>query len=147
MSSMNEILASFWERDIRTLIGEINQFKSEENLWKIHGSIKNSAGNLALHIAGGSNFLIGTTLANTGYVRNRDLEFAQKGVPQKDLIAGLEALIPMIGQTVRSIDLEAAYPRMFDNKQVTNGYLLVILLTHLSYHTGQVNYLRRMIDS
>lgn len=146
MNSMNDILAAFWERDLRILVDEINQFKSEENLWKIHGTIKNSAGNLALHITGGSSFLIGTVLANTGYVRNRDLEFSRKGVPRKDLVAGLEAIIPMIKQTVLAVDLDAEYPRIFDDKKVTNGYLLVRLLAHLSYHTGQVNYLRRMID-
>lgn len=147
MSYMNEILANFWERDIRILIEEINQFKSEENLWKIQGSIKNSAGNLALHIAGGTNFLIGNILGNNGYVRNRDLEFSQKGVPRSELIAGLEGLIPMIRKTVGSVDLEAEYPRIFDDKNVTNGYLVVRLLAHLGYHTGQVNYLRRMIDN
>lgn len=143
---MNEFLAKFYERDIRKLIEEINLFRDESNLWKIHGSIKNPAGNLALHIIGGTNFLIGATLANTGYIRNRDLEFSANGVKRLELISGLEALIPMINQTLSSIDLDAGYPRMFDDKKVTNGYLLIQLLAHLNYHLGQVNYLRRMLE-
>ena len=71
MTNKNEI-ANFYERDIRKLIDEINSFKNEENLWRTSGTIKNSAGNLALHIIGGLSYLIGATLSHTGYVRNRD---------------------------------------------------------------------------
>lgn len=125
-----------------------SSFSDEEgNLWKTSGSINNSAGNLALHIIGGTNFLIGATLANTGYVRNRDLEFSAKGVKRSELVSGLEALLPTIQQALNSIDLNAEYPRMFDDKKVTNSYLLVQLLVHLNYHLGQVNYLRRMLES
>src|SRR5215207_1729843 len=73
-------LSEFYERDIRKLIEEVNLFKSEENLWKTDGSVKNSSGNLVLHIIGGLNYLIGATLAHTGYVRDRDQEFIRKGV-------------------------------------------------------------------
>ncbi len=54
---LNSTLGGFYERDLRKLIEEINLFKDEENLWKTFGSIKNPAGNLALHIIGGSNYL------------------------------------------------------------------------------------------
>jgi len=144
---MNDIIAKFYERDIRKLIDEIKLFREEGNLWKTSGSINNSAGNLALHIIGGTNFLIGATLANTGYVRNRDLEFSAKGVKRSELVSGLEALLPTIQQALNSIDLNAEYPRMFDDNKVTNSYLLVQLLAHLNYHLGQVNYLRRMLES
>ncbi|MBA4053701.1 MAG: DinB superfamily protein, partial [Marivirga sp.] len=77
---LNSILANFYERDIRKLIEEINLFRMEENLWRTQGSVKNSSGNLVLHIIGGTNYLIGATLAHTGYVRNRDQEFTIKGV-------------------------------------------------------------------
>ncbi|HJS55569.1 MAG TPA: hypothetical protein VJ765_13540, partial [Chitinophagaceae bacterium] len=60
---LNTVLANFYVRDIRKLIEELNQFKNEENLWITQGSVKNSAGNLALHIIGGLNYLIGTILA------------------------------------------------------------------------------------
>lgn len=144
---MNDIIAKFYERDIRKLIDEIKLFREEGNLWKTSGNINNSAGNLALHIIGGTNFLIAATLANTGYVRNRDLEFSAKGVKRSELVSGLEALLPTIQQALNSIDLNAEYPRMFDDKKVTNSYLLVQLLAHLNYHLGQVNYLRRMLES
>ena len=82
---LNSIVANFYERDIRKLIEEINLFSNEEDLWKTQGSVKNSSGNLVLHIIGGMNHLIGAVLAQTGYVRNRDQEFILKGWKEKCL--------------------------------------------------------------
>ena len=146
---LNTVLANFYERDIRRLIEEVSLFKNEENLWKIGGSVKNSSGNLVLHVAGGLNHLIGATLAHTDYVRNRDQEFIKKDVAKKDLVAQLEALIPMINKTLNDFtpqQMEAEFPFVFDGKKASNGYVLVNLLAHLNYHLGQVNYLRRMLE-
>jgi hypothetical protein len=66
---LNKTLATFYERDIRKLIEEVNSFKNEEYLWKTHESVKNSCGNLVLHLIGGLNYLIGANLGQTGYVR------------------------------------------------------------------------------
>jgi len=107
---LNRVLANFYERDIRKLIEDLNSFRNEENLWRTQGSVKNSSGNLALHVIGGTNYLIGATLAQTGYVRNRDLEFIRKDVERRELVAQLEQLIPMINKTLNTINMEAEYP-------------------------------------
>jgi len=143
---LNSDLANFYERDIRRLIEEIMLFKNEGDLWRTQGSVKNSSGNLVLHIIGGLNHLIGATLAQSGYVRNRDEEFTSKDVERKYLVARLEELIPMITETVNARDLEAEYPTFFDKPKTSNGYVLVQLLAHLNYHLGQVNYLRRILE-
>lgn len=145
--SLNHTLAEFYERDLRKLIEEVNLFKNEEDLWRTTGSVKNSSGNLVLHIVGGLNYLIGATLAKTGYVRNRDQEFTMKGVPRKELVEKLEALIPMVTQTLNALtpeDMETEYPIFFDKPKTSHSYVLVQLLAHLNYHLGQVNYLRRI---
>jgi hypothetical protein len=111
--------------------------------------VKNSSGNLALHIIGGMNYLIGAALAQTGYVRDRDQEFIRKGVARKEIVIQLEALIPMITQTLTALGqdgMEAEYPRIFDDMKTSNSYVLVQLLVHLNYHLGQVNYLRRIFE-
>ncbi len=146
---LNSILATFYERDIRRLIEEINLFKNEDDLWRTGRAVKNPAGNLVLHIIGGLNHLIGATLAQTGYVRNRNQEFSSKGVEMEELVAQLEALISMINKTVNCLtpeDMEAAYPIFFDEPNTTTSYVLLQLLLHLNYHLGQVNYLHRMFD-
>ncbi len=146
---LNTALANFYERDIRRLIEEVNLFKNDEDLWKSCGTIKNPAGNLVLHIIGGSNYLIGAALAKTGYIRNRDKEFTGTGVERKYLLAGLEELIPMICKTLNDLtqeQLEAEYPFMFDGAKRPVSYVLLQLALHLNYHLGQVNYLRRMLE-
>src|SRR5437016_1805662 len=135
------ILANFYERDLRKLVEEINLFQDEDNLWRTRGNVKNPAGNLALHIIGGLNYLIGTNLAHTGYVRNRDREFTMKGVKRQELVAGLEVLIPMIRTTLTGLtpeQMEAEYPILFDDAKNSNTYVLTQLLAHLNYHLGQV---------
>jgi hypothetical protein len=142
-------LAELYQRDIEKLIAEIDLFKHEENIWKTTGTIKNSCGNLALHIIGGLNFHIGATLANTGYVRDRDQEFMTTGIPRKVLTDELKALIPVIKKTISSMQperLNEAHPKFFDKENATISYVLTQLLLHLNYHTGQVNYLRRTFE-
>jgi hypothetical protein len=146
---LNNLLANFYERDIRKLIDEVNLFRNEEDLWRTTGSVKNSSGNLILHIVGGLNYLIGATLAGTGYVRDRDQEFIRKGVERKELVSELEKLIPMINDTLNGLtpeDMEAEYPIFFDKPKTTTGYVLLQLALHLNYHLGQVNYLRRVLE-
>jgi len=143
---LNNVLTNFYERDIRKLIEEVNLFKNEENLWKTQGSLKNSSGNLVLHIIGGLNYLIGATLAHSGYIRDRDQEFIRKGVERKVLVAQLEELIPMINKTVNALDIEAEYPLIFDDAKRSNSYVVMQLSLHLNYHLGQVNYLRRILE-
>jgi hypothetical protein len=146
---LNSVLANFYERDIRKLIEEINLFKDEENLWKTGGSIRNSSGNLVMHIIGGLNHLIGATLAQTGYIRNRDQEFMIKGVARKELVDQLEKLISMINRTLNGLtekDMETDYPIFFDKPKTSVSYVLIQLLAHLNYHLGQVNYLRRVFE-
>ena len=145
---LNSMLVSFYERDLRKVIEEINQFKNEADLWRTQGSVKNSSGNLVLHLIGGMNYHIGANMGHTGYIRDRDQEFSRKGVERKVLVDQLETLMARIGKTVNAMtpeDLEAEYPMLFDGEKRSNSYMLVQLLTHLNYHLGQVNYLRRII--
>lgn len=146
---LNIILAGFYERDIRTLIEEVNLFKKEEDLWKTLGTVKNSSGNLVLHIIGGMNHHVGATVARTGYVRNRDLEFSQKDVPREVLVSRLDELSKLIKTTLEAMDkdrMETEFPIPFDGATNSHSYVLTQLLVHLNYHRGQVNYLRRILE-
>ncbi|MCB9268954.1 MAG: hypothetical protein H6561_05230 [Lewinellaceae bacterium] len=81
---MNETLAQFYTRDLYKLIDEVKAFRDEVNLWKTAGSIRNTSGNLVLHLIGGSNYLFGTVLAHTGYVRDRERNSPKTESPKKN---------------------------------------------------------------
>jgi len=139
----------FYQRDIQRVIDEIALFKDEANIWKICGSTKNSAGNLALHLIGGLNYLIGTNILHTGYVRNRDAEFTTKGIEKEQLMEQLKELNSMIGKAISSLTeekLDSSFPIFFDKENATVNYVLIQLLLHLNYHLGQINYLRRILE-
>jgi hypothetical protein len=145
----NTELIEFYERDIQKLIQEIKAFKNEENLWRTVGTINNSSGNLALHLIAGMNFLIGTTIGNSGYVRNREQEFTTKGVDRKTIISQLLELIATIKKAITPLneeELAKPFPIYFDKENATKGYVLTQLLLHLNYHLGQINYLRRSLE-
>jgi hypothetical protein len=121
----------------------------EKNLWKTVDGIKNPVGNLCLHLVGNLNTFIGKNLGQTNYVRNRELEFTQKDLPKSLLIQQVENTKLIVIKTLESLDekkLEETYPENILGNEMSTGFFLIYLLTHLSYHIGQINYLRRILD-
>lgn len=144
-----EELAQIFERDLTKLIEEIKLYKDESNLWLKQGSIANAAGNLALHLSGNLNHFIGSGLGNTGYIRNRDAEFSTKSVPREELLIQLEKTIDVVKSAILNLtveDFEKTFPIQKRGESLSTSYMLLHLLTHLSYHLGQINYHRRMIQ-
>ena len=142
-------LQLLFTRDLNKLRNEIEWYKKEENLWKIEGHIANSAGNLCLHLIGNLNTFIGKEMGNTGYVRNRELEFSAKNVPRLDLVDKIDETIQVVNNSLANLDdssVENDYPVIVFEGKTSIGYMLVHLATHLTYHLGQINYHRRLID-
>lgn len=146
---LHETLKDLFERELSKLKREIEAYNNEENLWVIDKHIANSAGNLCLHLIGNLNHFIGKELGGTNYVRNRELEFSQKNVSRAELMANVEKTRSVVSDTLnklKDVDLEKEYPLVvFENKMSTE-YFLIHLLAHLTYHLGQVNYHRRLLD-
>jgi hypothetical protein len=149
---LNKTLQDLFRRDLAKLKEEIGAYKNEQAIWLTDKSIPNSGGNLCLHLCGNLSHFIGATLGNTGYVRNRDLEFSDKGVSHDELIKKIDETLDAVDKTLASIadeQLAANFPiEVFKDKPITSTeWMLVHLATHLNYHLGQVNYHRRMLDS
>lgn len=143
-----ETLKSLFNRDLNKLKTEIESYQTENQLWEIDKNISNSAGNLCLHLIGNINTYIGAELGKTGYIRDRPLEFSLKDIPKSELISKIDATILVVNNALDSLteaDLEAIYPQIVFEKEMTTGYFLVHLSTHLAYHLGQINYHRRLI--
>ena len=140
-------------RDLRTLAAEIQAYENEDDIWRLVPGVNNSAGTLALHLAGNIQHYIGAVLGDTGYVRDRDAEFARRDVPRAELAAGIEAAIAAVQNCMPGIDPEQRdepYPDKImavsqDLGALTTGMFLQHLVTHLNYHLGQVDYHRRVL--
>jgi len=145
-----ETLKLLFNRDLKRVINEIEQYNNEVDIWKIKGQINNSAGNICLHLVGNLKTYIGKELGNTNYIRNRELEFSSKNVPRQELIKRVENTIEIITQTLDNLNediLANEYPILVLENKTSTEYLLVHLTTHLTYHLGQINYHRRLIES
>ncbi len=146
---ITENIKSLFIRDLNKLKLEIEAYQTEEVIWKIDKNIANSAGNLALHLVGNLNHFVGAILGNSGYIRNRELEFSLKDVPRAELIQQIEKVTETVTLTLENIsaeELEKDFPGDPLGYKMTTGYFLIHLFGHLSYHLGQINYHRRMLD-
>ncbi|MEC3876511.1 DinB family protein [Chryseobacterium salviniae] len=142
-------LQSLFSRDLNKLKTEIESYQHEENIWKTDKDISNSAGNLCLHLVGNLNHYIGMTLGNSGYIRNREIEFALKDIPSLKLIQQIDKTIEMVSLTLENLSaekLQKEYPSEPLGYPMTTEYFLIHLFGHLSYHLGQINYHRRLLD-
>jgi len=144
-----ETLKTLFNRDLNKLKSEIESYQNESSIWTIDKNISNSAGNLCLHLIGNLNTYIGAEIGKTGYIRNRPLEFSLKDIPKSELIQKIEDTISVVNNTLDNLtetDLEAIYPQIVFEKEMTTGFFLIHLSTHLAYHLGQINYHRRLLD-
>lgn len=146
-----ETLENLYDRDLAKLKTEIETYRNESSIWKTDCEITNSAGNLCLHLIGNLKHFIGAELGDSGYVRQRDLEFSIDGVPRADLLKGVDETREVVLASFDKVtpeQLEQDYPIVVfaDMGAMTNGYFLIHLATHLNYHLGQINYHRRLFD-
>jgi uncharacterized damage-inducible protein DinB len=149
MVNYSESLIALYTRDLNKLKEELSLYKNEGTIWKTAPGISNSTGNLTLHLIGNLNHFIGATLGGSDYVRDRDAEFAEKYIPRHTLIDNIDATIGVIIDVLGSLsnsDLDKEFPLAIQNKKSSTGNMLIHLFGHLSYHLGQINYHRRLLD-
>ncbi len=141
-------LAALFTRDLTRLIQELQAFPNDEVLWQRAPGVKNSAGNLVLHLEGNLREYIGRQLGRVAYSRARDREFTLSGVSRHDLVQRLEQVKELVARVVAHLsddDLAAAYPERVLETQLSSLDFLVHLHGHLNFHLGQIDYLRRIL--
>ena len=137
------------KEDLLKLKKEISLYKNENALWTLDKEIANCGGNLCLHLVGNLNSYIGGVYGNTGYVRQRDLEFTMKNVPREELIQKVDETLVNVKKGLDNIStsqLREEYPLLVFREKTTVEYFLIHLSAHLAYHLGQLNYHRRLLD-
>jgi hypothetical protein len=142
-------LKTIFSKDLQRVKNEINLYSDENALWLVEKNIANSGGNLCLHLIGNLKTYIGKEIGKVGYVRDRDAEFSSKNVPRSELIKGLDETIAVVDLSLDKLspeELAGEYPIPVLEGKTSTEYFLVHLAAHLSYHLGQINYHRRLLD-
>ena len=148
---MKEALIHLFHRDLLRLKSELQAYKNHVAIWTVAKEVNNSSGNLALHLIGNLNTYIGSILGQTGYVRDRDKEFTEKGITLDSLMSQIDDTNRMIHKVLSSMtekDFQEKYPvEVFEEQEMTVEFFLIHLFGHLDYHLGQISYHRRLFDS
>jgi uncharacterized damage-inducible protein DinB len=145
---MKNMLIDLYYRDIDKLKEEMAGYSDQKILWDVAPGIRNSGGNLCLHLIGNLNHFIGAMLGKNGYVRNRDAEFGQKNIPLEELITQVEHTKEVVIQTLAALEeenLELDFPVQLNGQTFKTNQMLIFMLGHLNYHLGQINYHRRFL--
>lgn len=144
-----EYLARVLVRDVNAVRRELEAYPDERSVWALPPGIANSAGTLALHIAGNLQHFIGAVLGGSGYKRDRAAEFARRDVPRSGVIVELEAAIVAVGLGMSQVGearLGEEFPEAIAGFRVVTGEWLIHLVAHTGYHLGQIDYHRRLVS-
>ena len=145
---LRKVLTELYERDLNKLKEEISLYKHEADMWKLTDGISNSGGNLCLHLIGNLKHFFGAVLGENGFVRDRDLEFADKNVARSEMLAEIDVTKNVVLSTLAALteeDLDKVYPIEVFGNPMTTGFFVTHLATHFNYHLGQINYHRRLV--
>ena len=135
-------------RDLRTLAAELAAYPDDASAWACPAGVPNSAGTLALHLAGNLRHFIGARLGGSGYVRDRDAEFAARGLTRAELRERIDAAAREVESALAGLDprrMEQEFPDAVGGVRLSTGRFLLHLVAHTGYHLGQIDYHRRLV--
>lgn len=147
-----EFYTQLYKRDIIKVTDELKKYPDDQTLWELLPGTANSGGNLLQHLIGNLKAFIGNPFGHINYERNREAEFKDRLFTKEELIIEFDQLSEVIGDAISTLTdegLNEGYPAEIKlvNEQQTVEYVLIHLLAHLSYHTGQINYHRRYFST
>ncbi|MGE0392854.1 MAG: DinB family protein [Vicinamibacterales bacterium] len=135
-------------RELDDLDKELDLFPDDATVWATVPGITNSAGTIVLHLCGNLQHFIGAKLGGSGYVRNREREFAARDLPRAELkaeIARTRHTVATVLPAVPATVLDEVFLHVPNGMRLPTGLFLLHLATHLSFHLGQAGYLRRAL--
>lgn len=136
------------KRELQTFRREVDLFPDDDSLWAVVPGVTNSAGTLAIHVAGNLRGMIGAVLGGTGYLRDRNAEFSRRGMTREEVKAELTAAEHEIDQVLRTLDdnaLAARFPGDLHGMEIPIRRFLIGLEAHAAFHLAQAGYLRRIV--
>ncbi len=135
-------------RELQGLKSELLAYENEGDIWRSVPGLPNTAGTIALHVAGCLQHFVGAQLGGSGFVRDREAEFSRRDVSVAEIVSELDQTIAALDATFAGLGeatTDRPFPLEIAGVRPTVGEYLVHLLSHLAYHLGQVDYHRRCV--
>ena len=135
-------------RELRGMKNELLAYQDERDIWRSVPGLPNTAGTIALHVAGNLQHFVGAQLGTSGYFRDRDAEFGRREVSVAEIVDELDKTIAALDATFARLEekaMDRPFPQEIAGVRPTVGEFLVHLVAHLAYHLGQIDYHRRCI--
>jgi uncharacterized damage-inducible protein DinB len=122
---------------------------SQEEIWNHPNESSNSVGNIILHICGNVTQYILSSLGGIEDIRERDKEFnTTGGITKHELInrltGTLAQAVKIIGQQSEESLMKK---RMVQGFQLSGIGIIVHVVEHYSYHTGQIAFWTKLLKN
>jgi hypothetical protein len=146
MTTLATDVMALLTRELDGFKRELELFPDDDSLWRTVPGITNPAGNLALHVAGGLQYMIGAVLGRTGYVRDREAEFSRRAGTRSEVIAELDRARAVVRDVLPQLSestLAGEFPEPVLGVRFQTSRFLLHLCAHAAFHLGQAGYLRR----
>ena len=130
---------------VRTCVEALN----DGQLWWRANEESNAIGNLILHLCGSTRFYIGHGVGSSGYLRDRDAEFAEQGpVAKEELLARFDSAVEEAHRVLSGFD-PASLGDTTDRagKTLTYAELILNQVLHFTAHAGQIVYATKLIQA
>ena len=150
MSALSETVKASFAREYQVHGEALHRWVdplSDEEFWRNPFGHGNSVGHLVLHLTGNLSYYIGTKIAATGYVRNRDLEFTESSRPAKaEVLRRFDETLALVVKTIEE-QSEGDWTKPFEAERDIESKVqfraFLRCAAHLSHHVGQMIYLAR----
>jgi uncharacterized damage-inducible protein DinB len=153
MSQLSDNLREAFASEYRARAAEVRKWVdplSDEQFWRNPFTHGNSVGHLVLHLTGNLSYYIGARIANSGYIRNRDLEFTEsRRLPKAEAIRKFDDTIALVIATIeKQSESEWTAPYSAERDSTSKNRLDIFLrcASHLYHHIGQIIYLARELQ-
>ena len=153
MSQLSNALSFSLAHEFRERAADLHRWAdplSDGQFWHNPFSEGNSVGHLVLHLTGNLSYYVGARIADSGYIRNRELEFNESRRPPKSEVLNKfdEAIALVLATLGRQSDTDWTLPYSAERQPDATHRLAAFLrcAVHLDHHVGQIIYLSREVS-
>ena len=153
MERLSDALSSSLAHEFRERATDLHKWVdplSDGQFWRNPFSHGNSAGHLVLHLTGNLSYYVGACIADSGYLRNRDLEFTESRQPPKaEVLRKFDETIALVLTTLeQQSDADWTLPYSAERQPDATNRLAAFLrcAVHLDHHVGQIIFLSREVS-